>query len=70
MGQANPFFERAGFARVGVIRKAGGGRAPARGLRRPGDAADRRDAPQGPAREPVYYVFDNRTRDADGGAVS
>ena len=63
MGQANPFFERAGFVRVGVIRK---------GRRHKGDAAVAYGS--GPVRlsaetaaksrfsEPVYYVFDNRGR--------
>jgi len=59
MGQVNPFFERAGFVRVGVIRKdkqrnsahgAYGGR--------------RRVSTESMAKsrfsEPVYYVFDNR----------
>jgi GNAT superfamily N-acetyltransferase len=60
MGHANPFFERAGFVRVGVIRPAG----------RPG----RHGAYAGRSRvsaetlaksrhaKPVYYVFDNRGR--------
>ena len=48
MGHANPVFERAGFTRVGVIRKSG----------------DRRDHPDPKSRysEPVYYLFDNRPR--------
>lgn len=60
MGHANPFFERAGFTRVGVIRKSG--------------ATRKHGAYGGTARvsaetlaksrfsEPVYYVFDNRGR--------
>jgi len=57
MGRVNPFFERAGFVRVGVIRKDGRGH--------PGDPYARRGVRVG-ARgdqrfsEPVYYVFDNR----------
>jgi uncharacterized protein len=68
MGQMNPFFERAGFTRIGVIRKEVGlGR-------------DRRHGPRGAygpinvrlsvesrrksrSSEPVYYVFDNRGRE-------
>jgi GNAT superfamily N-acetyltransferase len=59
MGRVNPFFERSGFVRVGVIRKertlnsghgayAGGGRLSAE------SSAKSRFS------EPVYYVFDNR----------
>lgn len=62
MGQANPFFERAGFVRVGTVRHSGGrhgagrhgafgGRVSAESLRKSRHA------------EPVYYVFDNRSRD-------
>jgi hypothetical protein len=63
MGQANPFFERAGFVRVGVIRKRGrkGGAESAYG----GHAVRLRADTVGKSRfsEPVYYVFDNRTPD-------
>lgn len=57
MGRANPFFERAGFVRVGTIRHSGGrhgaygGRVSAESLHKSRHA------------EPVYYVFDNRSRD-------
>jgi ABC-type ATPase with predicted acetyltransferase domain len=57
MGRANPFFERAGFARVGVIRKSG----------QPGYGAYSRDGVSAATKaksrfsEPVYYVFDNRS---------
>lgn len=55
MGRINPFFERAGFVRVGVVRKAGPGRASdAYSHRRPTTTAENRFS------EPVYYVFDNR----------
>jgi GNAT superfamily N-acetyltransferase len=62
MGRANPFFEHAGFVRVGVVRK--------RGRRRdPGGVYGRRDprvTPETVAKsrhaEPVYYIFDNRRR--------
>ena len=55
MGQANPFFERAGFVRVGVIRK----RRP-RGDR--GVRVSAETAAKSRFREPVDYVFDNRGR--------
>jgi GNAT superfamily N-acetyltransferase len=53
MGRANPFFERAGFTRVGVIdkRKSSGGAY----TNRKGKADAYRFS------EPVYYVRDNRT---------
>jgi GNAT superfamily N-acetyltransferase len=58
MGRINPFFERAGFVRVGVIRKDGSGSvsgsyAAKRGVSRQTEAKSRFS-------EPVYYVFDNR----------
>ena len=53
MGQANPVFERAGFVRAGVARKATRGEGP---------YARRGARPTGRAGEPVYYVFDNRKR--------
>jgi GNAT superfamily N-acetyltransferase len=49
MGRANPFFEKASFVNVGVIRK------PMASFRTRGGSR-RHDA----FREPVYYVFDNR----------
>ncbi len=57
MGHANPFFERAGFVRVGVIRKVIGGADCYAGKRVTAEtAAKSRHS------DPVYYVFDNRTR--------
>jgi ABC-type ATPase with predicted acetyltransferase domain len=58
MGHANPFFERAGFVRVGVIRKASG-------QRKGGQFGNRKNSSREAAEksqysEPVYYVFDNR----------
>jgi N-acetylglutamate synthase-like GNAT family acetyltransferase len=58
MGQANPFFERAGFVRVGVIRKSGS-------ANRHGAYGGRANVTEETLRksrfsEPVYYVFDNR----------
>jgi hypothetical protein len=66
MGHANPFFERAGFVRVGVIRKAGPGFAPggsadgAYGSNSARVSAETRA--KGRFSDPVYYVFDNRGR--------
>lgn len=59
MGHANPFFERAGFVRVGVVRKAGreGRRNGAFGS---GRGVSAESAAKGRFSEPVYYVFDNR----------
>lgn len=59
MGRANPFFERAGFVRVGVIRKDGQARVQhgAYASRRCISAAT---AARSRFSEPVYYVFDNR----------
>jgi N-acetylglutamate synthase-like GNAT family acetyltransferase len=56
MGQFNPFFERAGFVRVGVIRKARSGSA--RGAY--GGRVSAESAGKSRFSEPVYYVFDNR----------
>ena len=60
MGHANPFFERAGFVRVGVVRKRGtsgsGGGAYGTGAKR----LTAETVAKGRFSEPVYYVFDNR----------
>ncbi len=72
MGQANPFFERAGFQRIGVIRKS---RSENKTLLSP----QRKQGPSNPYAskrttlsaesiaksrfsDPVYYLFDNRKR--------
>ena len=62
MGQANPFFERAGFVRVGVIRKRDSNNAAycAYGSKRHRVSAE--TAAKSRFSEPVYYVFDNRKR--------
>jgi len=56
MGQVNPFFERAGFKKVGIIRKSADkkGGAYAGKLSAESQAKSRHS-------EPVYYVFDNRS---------
>ena len=60
MGHANPLFERAGFTRVGVIRKASRGRYGGQfGTRA---TCTREAAEKSRFSEPVYYVFDNRKR--------
>lgn len=59
MGRVNPFFERAGFVRVGVVVKATGsnGRHGAYG----GKGRVRADTVErGRYSAPAYYVFDNR----------
>lgn len=57
MGSVNPFFERAGFVRVGTVRHTGGRHGAYAGGRVSADtlAKSRHSAP-------VYYVFDNRGR--------
>lgn len=55
MGHVNPFFERAGFRRVGTIRKSPGGSRCGAYARRTGQSEVRNRFS-----EPVYYVFDNR----------
>ena len=61
MGRVNPFFERAGFVRVGLIRKTrrGNGYGGVYGSRRRVNAET---AAKSRFSEPVYYVFDNRKR--------
>ncbi|HJZ92078.1 MAG TPA: hypothetical protein VKE40_14480 [Gemmataceae bacterium] len=58
MGHANPIFDRAGFVRVGVVRKpdaAGYG-----GQYGPRGRCNAQTMAKGRYSEPVYYVFDNR----------
>lgn len=54
MGHVNPFFERAGFVRVGTIRKSENGAGAYGGRRSPRSARKSRWS------EPAYYVFDRR----------
>lgn len=60
MGQINPFFERAGFTRVGTIRKTHDSKRGAYGKR---VSAETRS--KSAHSEPVYYVFDNRGRESN-----
>ncbi len=57
MGRANPFFERAGFVKVGAIARTGdaGQFGPRAGI-----AAE--TARKSRFSDPVYYTFDNRSR--------
>lgn len=57
MGRANPFFECAGFQKVGAIRRSG--RAGQFG---PGSRTDPDTARKSRFSDPIYYVFDNRSR--------
>lgn len=59
MGHANPFFERAGFTRVGVVRKPET-KARYGGQFGPRAACTRATVEKSRFSEPVYYVFDNR----------
>jgi GNAT superfamily N-acetyltransferase len=61
MGQANPFFERAGFVRVGVVKKSGAANAAgAYAGRRAKLSAE--TVAKSRFSDPVYYVLDNRRR--------
>jgi GNAT superfamily N-acetyltransferase len=59
MGHANPFFERAGFVRVGAARRTGrtGGAYGGKHTRLTAETAAKSRFS-----EPVYYVFDNRRK--------
>jgi uncharacterized protein len=63
MGHANPVFERAGFVRVAVVRKPGDGQGYG-GQFGPTGKCDRETRIKSQWSEPVYYVFDNRRREA------
>ena len=61
MGRVNPFFERAGFRRIGVIRRsAGSTRAGIYGVNHRTKSAS--SSPPDRFSAPVYYLFDNRGR--------
>jgi GNAT superfamily N-acetyltransferase len=59
MGRVNPFFERAGFVRVGTIRKGRRSRG-AHGAYGGGRRLSAESAAKSRYSEPVYYVLDNR----------
>ena len=59
MGRVNPFFERAGFVRVGTIRKGRRSRGP-HGAYGGGRRLSAESAAKSRYSEPVYYVLDNR----------
>ena len=56
MGHANPFFERAGFVRVGVVKKTGN----ANGAYGSNKRLSAETIAKSEFSEPVYYVRDNR----------
>lgn len=60
MGRANPFFERAGFVKVGTIPRSRRGRGAGQFGPRAGVTAE--TARKSDFSDPAYYVFDNRSR--------
>jgi GNAT superfamily N-acetyltransferase len=62
MGQVNPFFEKAGFVRVGVIRKSSSRPASSNGAYGTGARLHAETRAMSRFSEPVYYVLDNRQR--------
>ncbi|MBA4186902.1 MAG: hypothetical protein C0467_02670 [Planctomycetaceae bacterium] len=62
MGQANPFFERAGFVRVGTIHKASRRQPAAHGEYGTKGTLSAETRVKSRFSDPVYYVFDNRNR--------
>ena len=64
MGHANPFFERAGFTKVGVIRKSSTATGSAHHAYGHGNNVTAETIAKSRHSEPVYYVFDNRNRTA------
>jgi ABC-type lipoprotein export system ATPase subunit/GNAT superfamily N-acetyltransferase len=60
MGRANPFFERAGFAKVGTIPRRR--RAHGTGQFGPRAGVTAEAARKSDFSDPAYYVFDNRSR--------
>ena len=58
MGHANPVFERAGFIRVGVVKRSGTANGAYGGRAKLGEETRSKSR----FSEPVYYVFDNRAR--------
>ena len=62
MGQVNPFFEKAGFIRVGIVRKTNEMKNPAGIYGQKNVKLSRETIEKSRFSEPVYYVFDNRSR--------
>ena len=60
MGCVNPFFERAGFVRVGVIRKEPRQRGDYGAIYGSKARVSAETRAKSRFSEPVYYVFDNR----------
>jgi len=60
MGRINPFFDRAGFTRVGVIRKDPRSKRKDHGAYSSHHALSEESRAKSRFSEPVYYVFDNR----------
>jgi hypothetical protein len=60
MGRANPFFERAGFVKVGTIPRTRRARGTGQFGPRAGVTAEA--ARKSDFSDPAYYVFDNRSR--------
>jgi GNAT superfamily N-acetyltransferase len=60
MGRINPFFERAGFTRVGIIRKDARSKRRDHGAYSSQQALSEESRAKSRFSEPVYYVFDNR----------
>lgn len=60
MGHLNPFFEKAGFRRVGVVRKAHSMSARQYAQLYGGSQLTSETVRKSAHAEPVYYVFDNR----------
>jgi GNAT superfamily N-acetyltransferase len=66
MGQANPFFERAGFVKVGLVQHRVSKPARQGPYTRPRPARATRAHQHS---QPVYYVFDNRQRNCPSGGI-
>ncbi len=62
MGRANPVFERAGFVRVGAVKRSGCANGAYGGRAKLSPETRRKSR----FSEPVYYVFDNRRRARPG----
>lgn len=60
MGHLNPFFEKAGFQRVGVVRKDRAMSARQYARLYGGSKLTAETVRKSTHSEPVYYVFDNR----------